>query len=378
MRPLSRRLGPALLALMLAVGAAADQPAEGQMPVLELKAGEPLGDAMARSSMKIEVGILPDLQGLYLPPLQDWNAERYQIRLRGGADSSALIDWTPFSGTIWLTAGLIDQIKLEFMNFHLTRADSDDWVRPNDTLDLPAGDLKGEIEAIVQIYQAIMELDPVPSDITSCYHNSRRDELLEGELADSKAGSCKDVTVLNERLTPDALRAALTEFHAGVEKTRQDDPKAAERTPPALNLGQWWLANGNLVMMRVLPQSEVPFQSGQTRPIRLALSLDVREFYRTGVASLIATCFDQQAIFPDRILYTQEQAAHIVNGLIAVMYPPVVDGRTLSDEIEIQNVDWTAKRDEFWNDAASRESFCAELLRLQDEAGYKGPRPPLR
>lgn len=378
MRRFSHGLGAALLALLMATGAAPGQSLGDKMLTLDLKAGEPVGDALARSSLKIEVGVLADVQGLYLPPLQDWNGQRYQIRLQGGGDRAALIGWTPFRGTLWLTAGLIDQIKLEFRNFHLTRTDSGDWLRPDDTLARPAGDLDGEIDAIAAIYGAIMALEPVPAKITSCHHNARPDELLARDLADSTAGTCEKETVLRERLTPDALRVALRAFHAGVEQAHQADPRTADQTPPVLNLGQWWLANGNLVMLQVLPQTELPPQSGQVPPVRLALSLDIREFYRSGVAGLIATCFDPQSIFPDHILYTPDQAAHIVNGLIALMSPPVVDGQPLTDEIQIQHIDWTAKRDAFWNDAASRKSFCAALLRLQDEAGYDGPRPKLR
>lgn len=84
MRRFSHGLGTALLALLMAIGAAPGQSLGDKMLTLDLKAGEPVGDALARSSLKIKVGVLADVQGLYLPPLQDWNGERYQIRLQGG------------------------------------------------------------------------------------------------------------------------------------------------------------------------------------------------------------------------------------------------------------------------------------------------------
>src|SRR5690606_29887820 len=90
--------------------------------LLDIQAGEPLGDAMSRSTMKQDLPIALDMQNLRLPVLMDWGSTRYQVRLQGGEGKSVLFKWTPVAGTIWSYTGWIDEVDLDFTNYHLTRA----------------------------------------------------------------------------------------------------------------------------------------------------------------------------------------------------------------------------------------------------------------
>lgn len=316
-------------AILVLAGAAYTAWGTEQMLELDIQAGEPFGDVMARSSLKSKTNVLVDMQNVNFPPLDDWNGDRYQVRLRGGNDQSALIPWTPTGGTIWMTAGMVGEVSLNYEDLNL--------------------------DAIAGIYASIMAMDPVPSEIVSCYHNSLPAEMLAAERRQSEEGTCEDTIVLPDRQSDVELRAALRGVHD-------------KDTPFTLNMGQWWLGNGNLLMMKVRPLPNEGF----------SFSIVVNEFYRAGMSRLIAPCFDQQAIFPERIVFTQDQSAQILHGLVAIMYPPVLDGQPLTDEIQIQNIDWTRKQDEFWNDPQMRGTFCATVLRLQDKVGYTGPQPPLR
>lgn len=336
---------------------------------LDIQAGEPFGDAMARSSLKHDVGIPLDMQRLGLPRDDTWNGERFQVALRGSEEQRAVIPWTPAQGVLWMNAGVVDEISLEFVNFHRTRADSPDWTPPEMTHDAPPGPLDEEIEAIVEIYESVLSLAHQPAEPVNCYRNS----------LEIPRGACERVTMATGRLSPDELRATLRIFHAKFTHDWQNDPTERNKVAQTLNLGQWWLPNGSLMMLIVMPNRNFALGEDPDRhPPGLALSLNVAEFFRAGLSRLIPACYDQQAIFPDRMVYSQAQAAHIFHGLYDDFYPPTVDGRTVTDPIELARLDWGQFSAGYRSDPATRRGFCELLRELELEAGYEGPFAPLR
>lgn len=336
---------------------------------LRIEAGEPLADAMARSTLRNDVKIALDMQELGLPPEAGWNGERFQVALSAGDGRFATIPWTPFGGKLWMNGGVIDEIDLMFLNFTSTRVDFPNWMRPEDSLEHGAGTPDQEIDAIVQIYEAIQSLDPEPAGEVSCYRNG---------LNEAKP-PCDRVTLATNRLSPDELRATLRDYRGLVAAETDDGRSPPDMVARTLNLGQWWLPNGNLVMMIVLPNSNfIPGDEDPDRAWGLALSVNVREFFRSGVARLIATCYDQQALFPDRVLYSQQQAAHIFHGLYGHFYPPTLDGREITDPMELARLNWDKLSDRYRSDPETRRGFCTRLRELEVEAGYTGPFAPYR
>ncbi|MFV0475866.1 MAG: hypothetical protein ACK5MQ_16940 [Pikeienuella sp.] len=155
------------------------------------------------------------------------------------------------------------------------------------------------------------------------------------------------------RHAPDQFRALLRRFLERVAAEIGNDPEPGNRMSLVLNLGQWRLANGNLIQLIVTP-SGAP-------PSRLRLAVNIREFFRAGLSRLIPNCYDQQAIFPEKMIYTQIQAARIFHGLYEDFHPPVVDGEPVTDMDALQNLDWSRLADAYRSDAATRRGFCANL-----------------
>jgi len=147
-----------------------------------------------------------------------------------------------------------------------------------------------------------------------------------------------------------------------------------------LVLGQWWLPNGNLVMLSATASLDTAPDSVPLtdRPVGAFIDLNVKEFFNANLGLLMQSCYDQQAIVPQKIAFTPAQAAQIFRGLLADFYPPNVDGRTVTDMIELQQLDWARLTDAYWNDAETRRGFCALLEELQQSAGYTGPVAPRR
>ena len=85
-----------------------------------------------------------------------------------------------------------------------------------------------------------------------------------------------------------------------------------------------------------------------------------------------------QALLPQAMAYTPQQAAQVFHGLFADFYPPTVDGKTVTDMVALQRLDWAQLTDAYWNDAETRREFCTRLDQLQRDAGYTGPVAPLR
>lgn len=361
---------PGVLVLILVVTPAAvvksmDKP---DPFTLDIQAGEPLGDAMARSTMTVDIPIAIDMQGLPLPPLASWDGKQhYQLDLQTGGEQSIVIPWTPSGGTIWMNFGVIDQIDLDFAYFDASRADGNATgnVSPTDA----------DIEAIVRIYAGLQAAEPRAAEISSCYHNRIPLEFLDKDRRDSESGNCDRTVLLASRQAPDDLSAALQQILNDAGDEMGNNPDALNKVPLALNLGQWWLPNGNLVMLTVIPLSE---GSLDAPPSRLKLSVNIREFFRAGLSRLIRTCYDQQAIFPRKATYTKEQAAQIFHGVYDDFYPPEVDGEVLTDTASLAQLDWSRLTEDYSNDPDTRRGLCELLKELEHEVGHDGPVAPLR
>ena len=363
-------LGAAVLLIIIALTAPLGSKNMDDVLELDFQAGEPLADMMARSSLNIDVSIPLGMQGLPLPVLADWNGERYRLRLQGGNGKSAVIPWTPSGGTIWMNTGVIDEIDLDFINFDKTRADSPDWTPPLKTSrDMPAP-VADTAAAIIELYHLIQSLDPIPVDEVSCYENM--------PVKDQRP--CPETNVLTGQLTDDQIGEAVAELHASYTADLAANPDTLNKPPKRLVLGQWWLPNGNLVHVTIYasvitPDSSVPLSDGK---VGFGVTLNVAELFRAGISKLIGTCYDQQALFPDKVIYTPQQAADIFHGLYADFFPPVVDGKTLDDIVELQKLNWTKLTSEYWADPEARTGFCTLLRELEKKAGYTGPFAPFR
>lgn len=328
------------------------------MLILDIQAGEPFGDAIDRSTLQADISIPLEMQGVPLPPLAPWNSDApYQLRLQAGDGKDLIVPWTPAAGMIWMTAGVIDQIALEFRDFGKA-ADAS---------------VTTDIDAIVAFYSDFQALEPQATEIASCYHNRIPLEFLEKDRRDSKTGQCDRVRLAAQRQKPQQLRDLLQGHLTDVATEITNDPEAVGKTPLILNLGQWWLPNGNLVRVNVIPVTDP-----DDAATRLVLDLNIREFFRAGISRLAPTCYDQQALFPDKMAFSPRQAAQIFHGLYDDFYPPVVDGQTVTDMIALQQLDWSRLTDDYWSNAETRRGFCTLLRELEEKAGYDGPVAPLR
>lgn len=360
---------PSVLVFLIGCLATMAEPIGDSKPLtLDIQAGEPLGDAMTRSTMTVDISITPEMQELPLPPLASWNGDgRYQLALQTGGKHSIVIPWTPSGGTIWMNFGVIDEIDLDFQYFDTAR------VGGRTAGDVSATD--ADIESIVNIYAVLQAAEPRAAEIASCYHNRIPLEFLEKDRRDSESGSCDRTVLIASHQAPDNLRAALRQLLNDAAGEIRNDPDALNKVPLTLNLGQWWLPNGNLLMLTVIPLSEAAQNSS---PARLKLSISIREFFRAGLSRLVRTCYDQQAIFPEKISYTQDQAARIFHGLYGDFYPPIVDGEIVADLSVLEHLDWSRISDDYWVDVDSRRNFCSLLQELELSVGYAGPAAPLR
>ena len=370
----------ALLVCLVAAYAVYQNKALPPLLLLDIQAGEPLGDAMARSTMKQDLPITLDMQNLRLPVLMDWDSTRYQVRLQGGEGKSALIKWTPVGGTIWAYAGWIDEVDLDFAHFHLTRADDPDWILPQDAYGQPAGTLDADINAIVDIYESVQAMDARPSRLPSCYDNVIPLEMLDIQRKAALSGACGRVTMQTQKLSGDALRKVLREFYEQVVREQKTDPASKKKAAQVLNLGQWWLPNGSQLQITALLDRNKPHDSGQANPLSYRLRVNVREYYRARIAISIAQCFDQQAIFPKRVLYTQAQSSALLQKVMQYMYPPRVNTQENLSAIQIQEMAWAPEKGGYSRLLAAvggRRAFCEKILQFQREINYNGIQAPL-
>ena len=324
-----------------------------QPEILDIEIGEPFGDAMARSTRKYDFGILLDLQGLELWPGGDGRAP-LQIVLRNGDGQSVPLPYQPDSGIIWMYVGVTDEIDLHYDSF--IPVDSGDTA----TTQQPARDDPENLEAVVAIYTAIIQLALRPRDEISCFHNT---------LEISKQ-PCGRIALATGGLSPDALRG---ELRALLTKVSEEEYNG-DLTARGLNLGQWWLPNGSLAMMKVF----VPQTRSRDMPVRLTMTVNIKDFVRASFVGQSLECYDQQAIYPEKMLYSQTQAAHIFHGLSAIYFPPVVDGERVTDPVKQAMLDWSLIFYNYWQNPANLPQFCDALHRLEREAGYTGPVAPPR
>lgn len=317
---------------------------QDQSARLEIEVGEPIGDVMARSTRRYDFPIRLDMQSILLQPGRD-GGQPLQIVLRNGTGQSATLPYEPFDGMLWMQVGVTDELDLRFVQFPSPAS--------------PATPDDAAIEGIVAIYESIMPLTLRPRGQISCYHNN----------LEISRQPCDRVTLATERLTADALRERLRAFQA-LAASEDYDGGLLART---LNLGQWWLPNGGSAMLVVTAAAEA-----EGAPIRLSFGLNIRDFFNSRLSRLMLACYDQQALFPEKMLYTQEQAARIFHGLRADFFPPVVDGVVVTDRIRLAELDWTELSDHYWNDPDARAGFCDLLRELEEEVGYSGPVAPRR
>lgn len=319
---------------------------------LEIEIGEPIGDVMARSTRKYDFPIELDMQSLSLL-LGQQGGRPLQIVLRNGAGQSAVLPYEPFEGELWMHVGVTDELDLRFIQFPpLTAVDRAD-------AQSPATQDEAAIEGITAIYTRILPLTVRPRGQINCYRNS----------LEISRQPCDGVTLATERLSPEALRERLRAFHVQAANEARDGSKPAR----SLNLGQWWLPNGGLVMLTVTAEADA-----REDPIRLSLTVNISDYFHSSLSRLILACYDQQALFPEKMRYSQAQAAQIFHGLYADFFPPVVDGEVVTDRIALAELDWTQLSDSYWNTPSVRSGFCSRLRELEIDAGYKGPFAPLR
>ena len=340
----------AVLMMFFSLHAFADDQSEAmlQPEILDIEIGEPFSDAMARSTRKYDFAVPLDMQGLEL-----WSGGEdrlpMQIVLRNGAGQSAALPYQPDSGMLWMYAGITDELDLNFHTFIPLDAGEDSGRRVED-----------DIEAIVRIYTGVMQITLRAREQSNCFHNS----LEVGKMP------CDRVTLVTEKLGPDALRQELRAFLTLVSEEKYDGKLPAR----VLNLGQWWLPNGSLVGMTVTASS----RRSNDIPLRLAMRVNVSEFVNSHFGRQILECYDQQAIFPEKMLYSQAQAAHIFHGLYADYFPPVVDGKPVTDPVRRAELDWGQIFYNYWQNPENLSRFCERLHVLEREAGYAGPLAPPR
>lgn len=343
-----------LLVLFGQASAARDQAIE----TLEIEIGEPIGDAVARSTRKYDLHIPLDMQSLDIPG-RDEKGGALEIVLRNGAGKTATLPWQASDGTLWMYVGITDEIDLRFAGFddaHL-REESSASIDP----------FEAEIAGIVEIYERVISLTLRPRERSTCYRN-------ELTLSDRP---CERVTMATSRLTRAELQQVLRQFHAAATA---EDWSDRSKTAQTLNLGQWWLPNGSITMLKVIAIPPIggwdDAAAQSPLPARLELTVNIRDFFNSRLARLSLSCHDQQAIFPEKILYTQEQAAAIFHGLYADFFPPVVDGEAVSDRIKLASLDWSQLESSYWNEPETRRNFCNLLHHLEREIGYAGPVSP--
>ena len=324
-----------------------------QPEILDIEVGEPFNDAMARSTRKHDFSVPLDMQGLEL-----WSGGEdhlpLQIVLRNGAGQSVALPYQPDSGMLWMYVGVTDELDLNFHTY--TPLDREGDFGGQDADQQAAGD----IEAIVRIYTGIMQMTLRAREQSSCSHDSQ----------DTSKMHCDRVTVLMEKLGPSALREELRAFLTLVSEETYDGRLPAR----VLSLGQWWLPNGSLVSMTVTAS----YRRSSNVPLRLAMNVNVSETVNSQFGRQILECYDQQAIFPEKMLYSQAQAAHIFHGLYVDYFPPVVDGERVTDPIRRAELDWGQIFFNYWQDPENLSRFCERLHVLEREAGYSGPFAPPR
>lgn len=327
-----------------------------EIATFEIEIGEPIVDAVSRSSRKYDFRIPLDMQSLDIPGDAD-KAGALQILLRNGAGKSIAFPWQPQSGIVWMYAGVTDEIDLAFSLFESRRLSGKDTMTTNP--------IDADIAGIVEIYEQILSLTERPRDESHCYHN---------DLYLTKR-PCQHIILSTERQSSKELAAILNAYHEKVEAQYWETSKNDYSL--ILNLGQWWFPNGNLAMLRVVPEYDI--ETGPIRgkmPFRLRLQVSVKDHFNSKMMRLALSCYDQQSIFPEKIGYSQAQAGQIFHGLYADFFPPVVDGVVVTDKITLAELDWGSLMSSYSNDPAERKYFCDLLQRLEREAGYEGPFAP--
>jgi len=339
--------------LLLVMQVRATSALNGEIKTFEIEIGEPIGDAVSRSSRKYDFGIPLDMQSLDIPGYAD-KADTLQIVLRNGAGKSIAFPWQPQSGIIWMYVGVTDEIDLEFSGFEGQRLSGNDTIFANP--------IEADIDGIVEIYEQILSLSERPRDVSHCYHNS---------LHLTKR-PCQRIILATDRQSPKELAATLNAYHAKVAAeywgTSKNDYSLI------LNLGQWWFPNGNLAMLRVMP--EYVIETGVVKgkmPFRLKLQVSVKDHFNSKMVRLVLSCYDQQSIFPEKMRYSQAQVGQIFHGLYADFFPPIVDGVVVTDKIALASLDWGPLMSSYSNEPEVRKHFCDLLQRLEREAGYEGP-----
>lgn len=329
----------------------------------EIEVGEPIGDAVARSTRKYDFPVPLDMQSVDVPAV-DAKPGLLEIILRNGAGQRAALPWQPVQGSLWMYVGVTDALDLLFSGFDTPTLRGEQLVPPG------AGPLEAEVLGITEIYRRVLSLTERPRDRSSCYRNQLA-------LQDTP---CDRVVMATDRQSAEALHQVLRDFHA---KAAAEDWRDRNKMAHMLNLGQWWLPNGSLAMMVVVavPQPEggtVADTGRDVLPPRLVLHLSVNDYFNTGISRLMLSCYDQQAIFPEKVAYSQAQAAQIFHGLYADFFPPLVDGKPVTDRIRLASLDWGPLWDRYANDPATRQHFCDLQQQLERKAGYEGPFAPRR
>ncbi|MGU3575421.1 hypothetical protein ACLBWZ_07805 [Brucellaceae bacterium C25G] len=327
-----------------------------EVTTFEIEIGEPIVEAVSRSSRKYDFQIPLDMQSLDIPSHAD-KTDALQILLRNGVGKSIAFPWQPQSGIIWMYAGVTDEIDLSFSTFEGRRLSG------NATT--PANPIEADIAGIVEIYEQILSLAERPRDESHCYSN---------DLHLTKR-PCQHIILATERQSPKQLAATLSAYHDKVDAQYWEVSKNDYSL--ILNLGQWWFPNGNLAMLRVMPEYDI--EAGVVRgkmPFRLMLQVSVKDHFNSKMMRLALSCYDQQSIFPEKMRYSQAQAGQIFHGLYADFFPPVVDGVVVKDKIALAGLDWGALMSSYSNDPESRKHFCDLLQRLEKDAGYEGPFAP--
>lgn len=255
-------------------------PQTGETEILEIEIGEPIGDAVARSTRKYDFRIPLDMQSLDIPGDGD-KPDGLRIVLRNGAGKSIAFPWQAHSGVIWMYVGVTDEIDLKFRGFEDRRLSGEGAVSddPNEA----------DIAAIAEIYEQVLSLSERPRNQSHCYRNELR-------LAES---SCSRVIMATDRHSLEALAATLRAYRAEVAaedwETSKNDPALV------LNLGQWWFPNGNLAMLQVMPEFDsAAGKAGGKMPFRLGLRVNVKDHFNSAMIRLALSCHDQQAIFPEK------------------------------------------------------------------------------
>ncbi len=215
-----------LLALFGRASVARDQAIE----TLEIEIRRTHWGRRGAFNAKYDFQIPLDMQSLDIPGHYE-KGGALGILLRNGAGKLRPCHGRLRMEHLWMYVGVTDEIDLRFAGF--------DGARLQEGRSASIDPFDAEIAGIVEIYERVTALTLRPGERSTCYRNKT---TLSGR-------PCERVTMATGRHTRAELQQVLRQFHAAAAA---EDWSDHSKTAQTLNLGQWWLPNGSITMLKVV------------------------------------------------------------------------------------------------------------------------------